>query len=76
MIRVKYLNPFVSVLDPGSPKTLQSADQLPDYRTDAAKITVTLYNKPSLESSESNFQTLKCGRGASKRYCRQRGELE
>ena len=59
MIRVKFLNPSVSVLVPGSTKTHHTADKYLDNHAVSANITVTLFNESSLENSESNVQKFK-----------------
>lgn len=59
MIKVKFLNPFISVLEPGSSKTHHTADKPLDDCAVTASITLTLLNEPSLEGSERNVQTFK-----------------
>lgn len=59
MIRVKFLNPSVSVLVPGSPNVHHVADKYHDDRADSANITVTFFNESSVGPSECNVEPFK-----------------
>lgn len=59
MIKVKFLNPFISVLEPASPEPHHTANKPLDDRAVTANITLTLLNEPSSEGTERNVQTFK-----------------
>lgn len=71
MIRVKYLNPFVSVLVTHLPEPHQPAVHLSDPCVAPDNI-VPLYNEANLESSGNNFQMYNDVRRATKRFYPQR----